>query len=81
MRVVGELNHPRCKITVFAWNNRYLIKLENGLMEQTYKINQYDVVDEQALVRMVDEPFIQECMDRFDQMARSLADALERHEP
>jgi hypothetical protein len=81
MRVVGELNHPQCKITLFAWNNRYLIKLENGLLEQTFKINQFDIMDEKALPAILDEPFISECLLRFDDMARSLAATLERHEP
>lgn len=81
MRVVGELNHPECKITLFAWNNRYLIKLENGLLEQTYKINQYDVIDEKALSSILDAPFISECLLRFGEMARSLAETMARHEP
>ena len=81
MRVVGELNHPHCKITLFAWNNRYLIKLENGLLEQTYKINQYDIIDEKALGSILDEAFISECLLRFEEMARSLAATMERHEP
>jgi hypothetical protein len=81
MRVVGELNHPNCKITLFAWNNRYLIKLENGLLEQTYKINQYDIIDEKALPSILDEAFVAECLTRFEEMARSLAATMERHEP
>ena len=81
MRVVGELNHPHCKITLFAWNNRYLIKLENGLLEQTYKINQYDIIDEKALASILDEAFISECLLRFEDMARSLSATMGRHEP
>lgn len=81
MRVVGEINHPQCKITLYAWNNRYLIKLENGLLEQTFKINQYDITDEKALPAILDEPFIRECLTRFDAMAESLRETLHRHDP
>ena len=80
MRVVGEIPHPQCKITLFAWNNRYLIKLENGLLEQTFKINQYDVADERALPSIIDEIFLKECLVRFDAMSESLGQAMERHD-
>jgi hypothetical protein len=78
MRVVGEIAHPLCKITLFSWNNRYLIKLEQGLMEQTFKINEYDISGESELYTLVDETFIQEGLKRFDEMRKSLSQALDR---
>lgn len=78
MRVVGEVSHPRCKITIFSWNNRYLIKLEAGLLEQTFKINEFDVTGEADLLKLLDEPFIQESLERFDSMHKSLGEALQR---
>lgn len=78
MRVVGEIPHPHCKITIFAWNNRYLIKLEAGLLEQTFKVNQFDVTGEADLHKLADDTFIREAIDRFDDMARSLNQALSR---
>ena len=78
MRVVGEIPHSACKITVFAWNNRYLIKIEQGLLEQTYKLNEYDVTSEAELKTLVDETFIQETLSRFDDMRASLQQALQR---
>ncbi|HYG20802.1 MAG TPA: hypothetical protein VD816_17815 [Ohtaekwangia sp.] len=78
MRVVGEIPHPACKITIFAWNNRYLIKLETGMLEQTFKVNQYDLAGEEDLKKVVDEAFIQEALGRFEDMARSLNQAVDR---
>ncbi len=78
MRVVGEIPHRDCKITVFAWNNRYLIKLEQGLLEQTFKINEYDVSGEAELYKIIDESFIQEGLSRFMAMRTSLANAVQR---
>ncbi|HEY9048414.1 MAG TPA: hypothetical protein VIN08_21050 [Ohtaekwangia sp.] len=72
MRVVGEIPHADCKITLFAWNNRYLIKFERGLLEQTFKINEYDIATETELRALVDEQFIQQAMARFDEMETSL---------
>jgi hypothetical protein len=78
MRVVGEIPHSNCKITVFAWNNRYLIKIEQGLLEQTYKLNEYDVTSEAEVRTLVDETFIQETLARFDAMRASLEQAIQR---
>jgi hypothetical protein len=78
MKVIKEIPHPTCKITLFAWNNRYLIKVEQGLFEQTFKVNQFDVTDENEIVQMVDEEFLNQCLDRFEEMAISLAKARQR---
>ncbi len=78
MRVVGEIPHSACKITVFAWNNRYLIKIEQGLLEQTFKLNEYDVSSEEELQAIVDETFMQETLARFDAMRSSLHQAIQR---
>jgi hypothetical protein len=80
MRVVREVSHPQCKITIYAWNNRYLIKLEEGTLEQTFKIDQSDVFDENDLLRIIDAEFIQQALDRFLEMGRALATARTRAE-
>lgn len=79
MRVVGEISHPECKITLLSWNNRYLIKIEQGLFEQTFKINVADLTSESELIETVDESFIRECLDRFPKMHESLVSAISRH--
>jgi hypothetical protein len=78
VRVVGEIPHPSCKITVLAWNNRYLLKLEQGLLEQTYKINEYDLAGEQDLYAIVDETFVQEALSLFELMRTNLQRSLDR---
>jgi hypothetical protein len=77
MRIIGEIPHPECKITLFHWNNKYLLKLELGPFEQTFKINEFDVSSEDALKKMVNEDFISQAVARFADMSRSLADAWE----
>jgi len=75
MRVVGEIAHPDCKITIFHWNNKYLIKLETGPFEQTFKLNEFDISSEDELKKIVDENFIAKAMARFADMSRSLTEA------
>ncbi|MBX2965907.1 MAG: hypothetical protein KF845_07155 [Cyclobacteriaceae bacterium] len=72
MRIIGEIPHPSCKITLFSWNNRYLIKLEQGLFEQTYKINQFDLSSEGDLSQIVSHEFIANALDIFNTMQANL---------
>jgi hypothetical protein len=78
MRVVGEIPHSDCKITIFHWNNRYLIKLEQGPFEQTFKIAEYDLGSEAEVKQVVTEEFIQSAIRRFEAMAQSLGDAMDK---
>lgn len=78
MRVVTEIAHPEIKITIFHWNNRYLIKLEAGFFEQTFKIQEYDVDSEKEVIKLVNDEFIKSAIDRFNQMAESLQQAIHR---
>jgi hypothetical protein len=78
MRIVGEIPHPICKITLYSWNNRYLIKLEYGLLEQTYKVNQFDLTGEADLYTIVDEQFVEQALKTFREMEKNLKVALER---
>lgn len=80
MRIVREVSHPECKITIFSWNNRYLIKLEHGFLEQTFKIDQFDVIDEDELLKIIDKEFVQKALLRFREMSQSLAEAKQRAE-
>jgi hypothetical protein len=77
MRIIGEIPHPDCRISLFHWNNRYIIKLERGYLEQTFKIDQFDLSSEKELQLIVNEEFIREAMSRFDAMDQSLQKSVE----
>jgi hypothetical protein len=78
MRIVGEIPHPDCRITLLSWNNRYLIKIEQGPLEQTFKINQFDILQESDLTKILDDTFLAECLKRFGEMAQSMQAAMDR---
>ncbi len=79
MRVVGEIPHPQLKITIFNWNNRYLIKLEAGSFEQTFKVSEFDVTSEEEVRNMVDSEFLKEAEARFNDMSQSLQKSQQRN--
>ncbi|MBE2226248.1 MAG: hypothetical protein IAE93_02860 [Ignavibacteria bacterium] len=68
MRTIAEIHHPKCRISVFLWNQKYLVKLEQEGLEQTFKLNQFDVISEDKLKEMINEEFIESAVKRFDEM-------------
>jgi hypothetical protein len=71
MRVVREVEHPKCKITIFSWNLKFLIKLEKGPYEQTFKISELDV-SEDKLDDILTVDFVNDAVERFDGMHASI---------
>ena len=78
MRLVREVSHPDFKITIFSWNNRYLIKLEQGVLEQTYKIPETDLASEGDLTEILDAEFLHQAAAMFQDMGQSLYEARKR---
>jgi len=71
MRILKEITNKPCKVTIFSWNEKFLIKLEHFGMEQTFKVSEFDVL-EQELDEILSEEFMTEAMARFKEMADSL---------
>lgn len=67
-----------CRVTLFQWNNRYLIKIEAGPMEQTFKVDQFEFAGDDELISLLDETFMKEALARFSDMAGSMQSARER---
>ncbi|HEU5292593.1 MAG TPA: hypothetical protein VFU05_18220 [Cyclobacteriaceae bacterium] len=78
MRIIGEIPHSQCKVTLYHWNNRYLIKLEKNGLEQTFKVDQFELASDKDLQALVDELFIQKALIRFDDMERTMSESLQK---
>ena len=77
MRVVTEIPHPQFKITVFSWNNKYLIKLEAGQLEQTYKVSEMELTSEDDINTLVSGAFLNNATAIFLQMRQNFGQAME----
>jgi hypothetical protein len=80
MRVVGEIPHPNLKITIFSWNNRYLIKLEDAVIEQTFKVSAFDITTENDIYKILDTEFLDQAVNRFGEMSKALAESMQRND-
>lgn len=82
MRILGEIPHPRLKITVFKTDTRYSLKLEDGFLEQTYKFREDEnVTGFEDIRRLADDRFLQQVSELFTLMGRNHLSTLDRHLP
>lgn len=77
MRVVKEFSKEGIRISVFSWNNKYLVKYEFGPMEQTFKIPETDVLEESDLEVFCNGEFFDRVIFRFKEMGESFQKQLE----
>lgn len=79
MRIIGTIPHPIMKITVMQMNERFVVKLETNQLEQTYKFNEDDRLRNMADIEsMLDDNFLNECLDRFVLMNQSRGEMYQR---
>ncbi|MFN3759866.1 MAG: hypothetical protein ACK4SF_11665 [Algoriphagus aquaeductus] len=71
MRVVKELVREEIRVSIFSWNNKYIIKYELGPMEQTFKLSEMDVLEESELDAFLEGIFFEEIKNRFEEMRNS----------
>lgn len=81
MRVLAELPHPECKITIFGMNQKFIIKFEQGTLEQSYKLAEADVIGGvNGVFEMLDEEFMKEVLNLFAQMRSAIVTAYNKYQ-
>lgn len=75
MRIVSEIPHEDCRITIFSWNGKYLIKYEQGPLEQTYKVSEWDVREEEV-GPLAKGSLLDKALERFVAMSQDLRASL-----
>lgn len=69
MRIIGHIEHPILKITVFKMENRISVKFESGLYEQTYKFRDGEGIESfEEVERVLDAKFQAQVLQLFSQM-------------
>ncbi len=68
MRLIKDIEHPRYKIQVFQYNGKYILKIELGQFEQTYKIGETDVMGLAEIEKMITPELLSNALQRFVDM-------------
>lgn len=79
MRIIGYLERPRLKVTVFKMDNKLSVKFETGMLEQTYKFRTQAGLEGLAdIERLIDTDFTAKVEQLFVQMQKNSIEAYER---
>jgi len=80
MRIIAELPHPEFKISILNMNDKFIVKIEQGSLEQTYKIAGIDLLDGvNSVFEILDEEFLKTVGARFTEMRRDWVDTFKRY--
>ena len=78
MRVVKEFTQEDIRISVFSWNNKFILKYEFGPMEQTFKVSELDILEEGDLDTFLEGEFFEKVKIRFGEMGDSFRSEMEK---
>ncbi len=79
MRIIGYIEHPVLKISVFKMEHKFSVKFESGFAEQIYKFRQDDHIQHlKDIQHLIDDAFIQKVESILQTMHQERADLLER---
>ncbi len=68
MRTIKEIPHERFKIQIMNYNAKYILKIELGQFEQSFKIGESDIAALDELEKMVTPELLSNCLKRFIEM-------------
>lgn len=72
MRVVKSYFIKNINVNIFEFNLKYLIKFEYQHMEQTYKVDMFEVKSIDDLIERIDSSYIEEIGENFKAMKDQL---------
>lgn len=80
MRIVEEWTYESMRLTVMIMNGRYSLKVENNLIEQTYKFRDGQIDNVTHLKKLITDEFYKSCKSSFIQMDLNRAKLFEAEE-
>jgi len=77
MRIIGYIEHPTYMITVFKMDDKFSVKFEKNLLEQTYKYRGgQHMTGIEDVKRIIDAAFIKRVSNVFETMESTRLDSL-----
>lgn len=68
MRLVAQIPHPSCRISILSWNGKFLLKFEMGQMEHTFKVAESDSGDLETFQSRITPDFINLVLSSFENL-------------
>ncbi len=82
MRYVSDIPNPQLKIGLYAWNGKYIVKIETQYYEQTYKVSEMDFMGNENDLKQIlaDSGFIEAVTRRFEAMHNDFQELLVKND-
>ena len=78
MRIIGEVNHQKYKITVLKMNEKVTIQIEDRLVTQSYTFRDGSgISDLPSAEKILTPEFMEKVDSRFDEMNKDYMESLE----
>ena len=68
MRIKSTIPHPQLKISIFLYNEKYIIELEAGQYKQAFKISADSVDGPEGVKALLTPELLDNCLNRFASM-------------
>lgn len=68
MRIIATIPHPQLKISIFLYNEKYIIEIEGGQYKQSFKIGADSVAGLEGVKALITSELLDNCMARFSGM-------------
>ncbi len=75
MRFIKEIPNDFCQASLYNFNNKYIIKFEAGLMEQTYKVSEMDLTGIDDIEALLNNEFLNKVKGIFESMSKAFSDS------
>jgi hypothetical protein len=79
MRYIKDIPNEQFKIGLYNWNNKYILKIESGMYEQTYKIDDYELQHTEELEICLDKQFLDKISEKFASMHEDFMESFRRN--
>jgi hypothetical protein len=79
MRIIGYIEHPILKISIFKMEHKFAVQFESGFAAQIYKFRQEEQLQHlKDIQNLIDDAFIKKVESLLQVMHQERADLLER---
>jgi hypothetical protein len=68
MKFIKKIPNVDVDISLYDWNQKYLVKFEMGGLEQTYKVSQLEITTHVEVEEAITAEFINKVIHRFEEM-------------
>ncbi len=79
MRIIESYTHGQCLVSFLKMNDKFIIKIEAGPYEQTFKVSELDIGGLGNVKKLLTPEFMQAVEDRFRQMHEGFSTEVMKH--